>query len=120
MTYDLPWILFATYAYMSQGSVPLKALMLLEQSVSNLTYHLQDVFRDSKTIANWLSDLRNVYDAISIENKLVDGNEPYPQPKPEPALGSDEKVASDEDAQGGMKIEFKCVFPVFIMHHLPW
>lgn len=98
LTYDLPWILFAAYAYCTNGSVPLKALMLLEQSVSSLTYHLQDVFRDGKTIAQWLQNLRQVYDAITIENKLVDGTAPYPNPK-----------ASTDPAEvdAGVKIEFK-------------
>lgn len=99
LTYDLPWILFAAYAYCSNGSVPLKALMLLEQSVSSLTFHLQDVFRDGKTIAQWLQNLRQVYDAITIENKLVDGTIPYPKPK------DTEADATEVDA--GVKIEFK-------------
>lgn len=77
--------------------------MLLEQSVSSLTYHLQDVFRDGKTIAQWLQNLRQVYDAINIENKLVDGTLPYPSPKETP------KTPDEVDA--GVKIEFKCEIP---------
>jgi hypothetical protein len=118
LTYDLPWIIFAAYAYCSDGSVPLKALMLLEQSVSTLTYHLQDVFRDGKTIAQWLQNLRQVYDAITIENKLVDGVVPYPQPnKP------DDKETVDGDT--GVKIEFKYVAILlsvtlcFFLYHEP-
>lgn len=102
LTCDLPWIIFAAYAYCSNGSVPLKALMLLEQSVSTLAYHLQDVFRDGKTLVQWLQNLRQVYDAITIENKLVDGDVPYPQPKK-----LDDKEAIDGDT--GVKIEFKYV-----------
>ncbi|KAF8323957.1 P-loop containing nucleoside triphosphate hydrolase protein [Clavulina sp. PMI_390] len=105
LTYDLPWILFAFYAYTSNGSVPLKALMLLEQSISSLTYHLQDFFRDGKTIAEWLQNLHQVYEAISIENKVVDGATPYPLPSP-----PIEKTDSDEgNGDVGMEIEFKDV-----------
>jgi hypothetical protein len=89
-------VLFAVYAFLSKGSVPLKALMLLEQSVTTLTYQVQDMFRDGKSIAGWLQTLRQVYDAVNIENKIVDGTVPYPRP------GSDPEI--------GMKIEFKSVF----------
>lgn len=96
MTYDLPWILFAGYAYCSDGSVPLKALMLLEQSVSNLTYHLQEMMKDGRTVTQWLTNLRQVYEASDIDNMLKDGDVPYPE-KTNPAV----------DIDGGMKIEFK-------------
>jgi hypothetical protein len=82
--------------------------MLLEQSVSTLAYQLQDVFRDGKTIAQWLQNLRQAYDAITIENKLVDGVVPYPQTK-----NSGDKEAIDGDT--GVKIEFKYVA---ILYHL--
>ena len=88
-------MLFAVYAFLSKGSVPLKALMLLEQSVTSLTYQLQDMFRDGKSIAGWLQTLRQVYDAVNIENKVVDGTVPYPRPGSNPEIG--------------MKIEFKSV-----------
>jgi len=80
--------------------------MLLEQSVSTLAYHLQDVFRDGKTIAQWLQNLRQAYDAITIENKLVDGVVPYPQTK-----NSGDKEAIDGDT--GVKIEFKYVATLY-------
>jgi len=80
--------------------------MLLEQSVSTLAYHLQDVFRDGKTIAQWLQNLRQAYEAITIENKLVDGVVPYPQTK-----DSGEKEAIDGDT--GVKIEFKYVAALY-------
>ncbi|KAF8336499.1 P-loop containing nucleoside triphosphate hydrolase protein [Cantharellus anzutake] len=87
ITLDLPWILFAVYAYYSNGSLPLKALMLLEQSVSTLTFHAQDMIRDGRSIVTWLQNLRQVYDAVKVENQIMDGILDYPQPNSDPDMG---------------------------------
>ena len=67
--------------------------MLLEQSVSTLTFHLQDMIRDGRSIVSWLQNLRQVYDAIRVDNQIVDGDLAYPQP--------------DSNPDTGMKVEFK-------------
>ena len=67
--------------------------MLLEQSVSTLTFHLQDMIRDGRSIVTWLQNLRQVYDAIRVDNQIIDGTLDYPQP--------------DNTPEAGMKVEFK-------------
>ncbi len=60
---------------------------------NNVVYDVKDSYTSAVDIVTWLQNLRQVYDAIRVDNQIIDGTLDYPQ--------------SDNTPEAGMKVEFK-------------
>lgn len=59
--------------------VTVASLHLIEQTVADVTYELQQIYLESKGFARELADIRALHDVSQIPNKVIDGSEPFPE-----------------------------------------
>ncbi|EMD41265.1 hypothetical protein CERSUDRAFT_146118 [Gelatoporia subvermispora B] len=78
---DLPRIVFTFLAADQPASVPVTvaSLHLIEQTVGEVTYELQQIYVDTKGFARELADIRALHDVAQIPNKVRDGSQPFPE-----------------------------------------
>ena len=74
-------IVFTLQVVKKPASIPvsLASLHLLQQSISTFTWRMHDISENVGSIASRLSDLRRLYEAENIPNKVVDGMTPFPE-----------------------------------------
>jgi len=74
-------IIFTLQVVQKPSSIPvsLASLHLLQQSSSTFVARIHDILRDMESISSRLSDLRKLYEAENIPNKIVDGTIPCPE-----------------------------------------
>ena len=59
--------------------VSLASLHLLQQSLRTFTARINYITQNAGSISAHLSDLRKLYEAENIANKIVDGATPFPE-----------------------------------------
>jgi hypothetical protein len=59
--------------------VSLASLHMLQQSISTFAMRMHYISEDVGSISTRLSDLRKLYEAENIPNKVVDGMIPFPE-----------------------------------------
>ncbi|OCH83861.1 P-loop containing nucleoside triphosphate hydrolase protein [Obba rivulosa] len=78
---ELPKIIFTIRAAHQPASIPvtLTSLHLIEETAGNLSYEIQQLYRESKYLTEELADVRRLYDVEKIPNRIVDGADPFPE-----------------------------------------
>jgi hypothetical protein len=74
-------IIFTLQAAKKPTSIPvsLASLHLLQQSLGTFVSRITDIFLSMGGISARLSNLRKLYEAENIPNKVVDGTTPFPE-----------------------------------------
>jgi hypothetical protein len=74
-------IIFTLQVVKKPTSIPvsLASLHLLQRSLSTFAQRINFISQNAGSISNQLSELRNLYDAENIANKVVDGTTPFPE-----------------------------------------
>ena len=74
-------IIFTLQVVQKPTSIPvsLASLHLLQGSLSTFAQRITFIMQDAGNISVQLSDLRKLYDAENIPNKVVDGTTPFPE-----------------------------------------
>jgi hypothetical protein len=74
-------IIFTLQVVQKPTSIPvsLASLHLLQGSLSTFAQRINLILQDAGSISVQLSDLRKLYDAENIANKVVDGTTPFPE-----------------------------------------
>ncbi|KAH9030697.1 hypothetical protein EDB85DRAFT_1891504 [Lactarius pseudohatsudake] len=78
---ELPQIIFTLQVVQKPSSIPvsLASLHLLQQSSSTFMMRIHEILQDVESISTRLSNLRNLYEAENIANKVIDGIIPFPE-----------------------------------------
>jgi hypothetical protein len=74
-------IIFTLQAVQKPTSIPvsLASLHLLQRSLGTFVSRITDIFQTVGSISTRLSNLRKLYEAEKIPNKVVDGTTPFPE-----------------------------------------
>jgi hypothetical protein len=88
-------VFFALRATQYPLSVPVSmaSLTLIESSTTNFFSRLMEFQRQTISYPNTLQDIRQLYDLEQMENKVVDGDRPFPE--------------NSESLRHGVTIEFR-------------
>ncbi|KAI0042884.1 P-loop containing nucleoside triphosphate hydrolase protein [Auriscalpium vulgare] len=94
---ELPQIAFALRAVQYPSSIPvsLASLHLLQQTTTSFTMRVSNLMRQAGSLSNRLSNLRKLYEAANIKNKVPDGTAPFPE--------------NAQTVQHGISLEFRNV-----------
>lgn len=78
---ELPQIVFTLRAVQYPASIPisLASLNLVTQTTQTFTYMLFNLFVETGSIAEKLSSVKRLYEVGNIPNRVVDGNESFPE-----------------------------------------
>lgn len=78
---ELPQIIFTLRAVRKPSSIPisLASLHLMQESSSTFVRRINGLLRNMGGISTQLSDLRKLYEAENIANKIADGTVPFPE-----------------------------------------
>ncbi|PPQ71993.1 hypothetical protein CVT24_008263 [Panaeolus cyanescens] len=102
---DLPMVYCALITIMRPSHFSLTSLAILQQSSTWLGYSLGTVFQSSETFRQAVTNVRKLYEAGNVVNKMSDGAIPYPAP-----LSLSEKGDAGEmktEGEKGMGFELK-------------
>ena len=78
------------------SSVSIDELVLAQQTSQSIHEALFRIIYSTKRISSNLESIRNTYRLAEVQNKLKDGDLPYP-------------LYSEENTHSGAEIEFRCV-----------
>ncbi|KAJ7089980.1 P-loop containing nucleoside triphosphate hydrolase protein, partial [Mycena epipterygia] len=78
MSGDLPTLYWATSAILNPAGFTVTSFAILQQHAQALNSTFQMLFFDFSRAAECFSHIKELYDVADVENKLVDGDEPYP------------------------------------------
>ncbi|KAJ8457590.1 hypothetical protein ONZ45_g18253 [Pleurotus djamor] len=94
---ELPQIIFTLRAVQYPASIPISvaSLNLVTNTTQTFTHVIFSLIDETRSVADQLSRVRNLYEISNIPNKVVDGKEPYPE--------------NQQSLMMGMSIEFKNV-----------
>jgi hypothetical protein len=89
-------IIFTLQVVRKPASIPvsLASLHLLQQSISTFAMRMHQISANVGSISTRLSDLRKLYEAENIPNKVVDGTTPFPE--------------NAQSIGDGISLEFRC------------
>lgn len=69
---------WATSAILNPTGFTVTSFAILQQHAQALNFTFQMLFFDFSRAAECFSHIKELYDVADVENKLVDGDEPYP------------------------------------------
>ncbi|KAG5220545.1 P-loop containing nucleoside triphosphate hydrolase protein [Salix suchowensis] len=97
-------ILFTLRAVQYPASIPVSitSLHLVMNTTQTFIYGLFSLLDETRSVADQLSRIRNIYEVGNIPNKIADGKEPYPE--------------NQQTLTMGMAIEFRCATAVHPWH----
>ncbi|KAJ7181840.1 P-loop containing nucleoside triphosphate hydrolase protein [Mycena filopes] len=75
---ELPTLYWSINAMMYPSQFSISSIAILQQYASSLNYSLQTLFWDLSRLTKCVRDIRTIYGAADINNRVVDGNAPYP------------------------------------------
>ncbi|KAL4265122.1 Type 1 protein exporter [Pleurotus pulmonarius] len=78
---EAPHILFTLRAVQYPASIPVSvtSLHLVMNTTQTFIYGLFSLLDETRSVADQLSRIRNIYEVGNIPNKIADGKEPYPE-----------------------------------------
>ncbi|KAF8876487.1 P-loop containing nucleoside triphosphate hydrolase protein [Infundibulicybe gibba] len=78
---ELPQIVFTLRAVQHPASIPLSlaSLNLITQTTQSFTYVLFNLFDETSSIADHLASVRKLYEVRTIQNRIEDGLESFPE-----------------------------------------
>jgi len=77
---DLPMVYCAVNAVLNPSKFSITSIAILQQSSSTLRWTLESVLQNTASFRRHLNEIRSLYDAAKVNNKVVDGERPYPNP----------------------------------------
>ncbi|KAJ7453361.1 P-loop containing nucleoside triphosphate hydrolase protein [Mycena galericulata] len=92
---ELPTFYWALNAMLRPSKFSMTSIAILQQYSASLNYSLQMLFWDVSQVGKCVTDIKILYETANIENKIVDGDTPYPR--------------ADVDTSKGMEVEFRNV-----------
>jgi hypothetical protein len=82
----------AANAILQPSKFSVSSMAILQQTSNSLRWTFFRIFEGGKDIPKHLHLIKSIYDALKVENKISDGNKPYP---------------SGEKEKDGMSLEFR-------------
>ncbi|KAJ6590384.1 P-loop containing nucleoside triphosphate hydrolase protein [Mycena sp. CBHHK59/15] len=98
---DLQTLYWAVSAMLRPGKFPMTSIAILQQYSSTLNHTLQSLFWDFSRLASCVSQIKLLYEAAEIENKILDGA--YPRPGADATQGMDIELRDVSFAYSGDK-----------------
>ncbi|KAJ7727533.1 P-loop containing nucleoside triphosphate hydrolase protein [Mycena maculata] len=92
---ELPTLYWALNAMLRPAKFSMTSIAILQQYSSSLNYSLQSLFWDVSRVGKCVTDIKILYETANIQNKIVDGDTPYPR--------------ASVDSSKGMEIELRNV-----------
>ncbi|KAF9456687.1 P-loop containing nucleoside triphosphate hydrolase protein [Collybia nuda] len=86
---ELPQIVFTLRAVQYPASIPisLASLNLITQTTQTFTFKIFNLFEETGSISDKLSNVRKIYEVGIIPNKIPDGTTPFPEVHQSPNAG---------------------------------
>jgi hypothetical protein len=88
----------AANAILQPSKFSVSSMAILQQTSNSLRWTFSRIFDGGKDIPKHLNLIKSIYDTLKIENKISDGNKPYP---------------SGDKKKDGMSLEFRYAHNLF-------
>ncbi|KAJ6616725.1 P-loop containing nucleoside triphosphate hydrolase protein [Mycena sp. CBHHK59/15] len=100
---DLPTLYWAACAILRPKDFTVTSFAILQQHAMQLTFTFRLLFMDFARAAQCYAEIKDIYDMVAIENKIVDGSEGYPHATRSSAAGMSFELRNVSFAYPGTK-----------------